>query len=86
MTLKASLEILVHFEQMRNIDLFQQGNYMLKSYIYQENISVKLKKIFQNIKNKIFFQGKRVYAQPYHIVDIHKSKKKFDTSSLESSI
>lgn len=37
MSMKAILDILVHFDTFKNIDLFHQGTYMFKSYIYQEN-------------------------------------------------
>jgi len=34
MSLKASLEILLHLRSLRNIDLFHQGIYTLKTSIY----------------------------------------------------
>ena len=54
MSLKASLEILVHLKNIRNIDLFHQGIYMLKVLIYQERSDVNI----ENIKDN-HFSGKK---------------------------
>lgn len=36
MSLKAILEFVVHLEEFRNVDLFQQGLYHLRISIYNE--------------------------------------------------
>lgn len=38
MSLKAIVQILVHFESFRNIDLFNQGLYQLRFRLYQETL------------------------------------------------
>ena len=51
MSLKASLEILLHLRSLRNIDLFHQGIYTLKTSIYQETNNVHI--------NLIIFREKK---------------------------
>jgi len=37
MSLKALVEVVVHFESFRNIELFYQGLYFLKCRLYSED-------------------------------------------------
>ena len=37
MSLKALIEVVVHFESFRNIELFYQGLYFLKCRLYSED-------------------------------------------------
>ena len=54
MSLKAIIEIAVHVESFRNIDLFHQGLYQLRFRIYQNtleealNLNLKISNLFNS--------------------------------------
>ena len=51
MSLKASIEFLIQFRSLRNIDLFHQGVYMLKASIYQKLKDVKANTYYKRVEN-----------------------------------
>ena len=46
MTFRGQIDVLVHFESFRNVDLYHQGMYFLKSTLYHKQ-EQKVSKVFQ---------------------------------------
>lgn len=75
MSVRSILEIVLHIESFRNIDLFYQGLYFLKFNIYMENDQVFIFfSIFNHFSNFFFFfKFQKIYAHPYCATEAYKT-------------
>lgn len=72
MSVRSILEIVLHIESFRNIDLFYQGLYFLKFNIYMENDQVF--NIFVISSDFQFFcKLQKIYAHPYCATEAYKT-------------
>lgn len=89
MSFKGTVEIFVHFNQFKNIDLYHQGVYQLKCYLYQDNppqqgqpyMSVEEKKLIN-----LFKPNHEFTIQPSRIFDTFFFSKAFIVKYCEQQI